>query len=75
LSSGGRTGVFVAALAIFLVALFLPGWLGAIMIIAIVAALVALMRQTWAVADGRTRTMRLIILAIMVGLAFYKATH
>jgi hypothetical protein len=75
LSSGGRTGVFLAALAIFLLALFLPGWLGAIVIIAIVAALAVLMRHTWVVADGRTRATRLIILAILVGLAVYKATH
>ena len=37
LAGGGRTGVFLGAIAAVLIALFLPGWAGAILLTVIVA--------------------------------------
>jgi hypothetical protein len=75
LASGGRTGVFLAALAFILVALFVPGWIGALVIMTTVAALAVLMRHTWTVQPTKTRAVRVTVLAALVALAFYKATH
>lgn len=75
LSNGGRTGVFLAALVVILAALFAPGWIGAILTVVIIAALVVLMRQTWAVQPGRTRAIRVVVLLVLAAFAVYKATH
>ena len=72
LSNGGRTGVFLAALVVILIALLAPGWIGALLTIIIVALLAALMRRTWAVQPVRTRTVRLLVLLILVIFAIYK---
>jgi hypothetical protein len=75
LSKGGRTGVFLAALVVILLALFAPGWLGAVLIVVIVAVLTVLMRHTWAVQPTTTRAVRVTVLAALALLALYKATH
>lgn len=75
LSRGGRTGVFLAVVVVTLVALFLPGWYGAALLVAIVAALGALMRRTWAVTAPQTRVLRLIILLALLVLAYLKTSR
>jgi membrane protein DedA with SNARE-associated domain len=72
LTKGGRTGVFLGALVPVLLAFFLPGWVGAILLFAIVAALGWLLAQTWPVTPQQTRAMRLIVLLVLVGAAIYK---
>lgn len=75
LSKGGRTGVFLGALGVILLALFAPGWIGAILIVVIIAALAVLMGRTWAVQPLATRAVRVIVLLVLAIFAGYKATH
>jgi hypothetical protein len=72
LSNGGRTGVFLGALALVLLAFFLPGWAGAILLLAIVAGLGWLLAQTWPVTAPPNRVMRVIVLLVLLGVAIYK---
>ena len=58
-----RTSVFLATLALAVLGLFLPGALGAIVLYAVVAALAALLRHTWAVTPPPIRIFRLLVLA------------
>ncbi len=70
-----RTGLFLGALVVTLVALFTPGLLGAFLVAVIVVALAYLMSRTWAVAAPRTRVVRVVVLAVFIAFAIYKATH
>jgi hypothetical protein len=72
LSNGGRTGVFLAALVVILIALLSPGWIGAVLTIMIVGLLAALMRRTWSVQTAQTRVLRVGVLLLLVVLAFLK---
>jgi hypothetical protein len=72
LINGGRTGVFLGALVLVLLAFFLPGWLGAIVLFAMVAALGWLLAQTWPVTPQQTGAMRLVVLLVLLGAAIYK---
>jgi len=72
LTSGGRTGVFLGALVLVLLAFFLPGWIGAILLLAMIAALGWLLAQTWPVTPQQSRAMRLIVLLVLFGAAIYK---
>jgi hypothetical protein len=67
-----RTKVFLAALVVGLVALFLPGILGGLILLVIVVLMASLLRLTWSVASPRARTMRLLILGVLAGLALAK---
>jgi hypothetical protein len=72
LSNGGRTGVFLGAIAFLLVALFLPGWYGAILLLATIAGLGWVMSKTWPVTPSSTRAFRLIILLALTVMAVVK---
>ena len=72
LTNGGRTGVFLGTIVLVLVALFLPGWAGAILLTAMVAALGWLMSKTWAVAAPSMRTLRILILLVLAAAAVAK---
>ena len=72
LTNGGRTGVFLGALVLALLAFFLPGWVGAILLFAIVAGLGWLLAQTWLVTPQQTRAMRVIVLLVLLVVAIYK---
>ncbi len=72
LSNGGRTGVFLAAFALAMIALLSPGWIGAILTIIIVALAAALMRRTWPVQPTRIRVIKVTILLVLVIFAVYK---
>jgi hypothetical protein len=75
LSAGGRTGVFLGAIVVLLVALFLPGWYGAILLVAMVSGLGWLMTKTWRVAAPQTRTLRLLVLVLLFAIAVFKVTR
>jgi hypothetical protein len=72
LSGGARTGVFLGAIVAVLVALFLPGWAGAVVLTVMVAALGWLMAKTWPVTAPRTRTIRILILLVLAAVAIAK---
>lgn len=75
LSGRARPGLFLGALVIILLALFLPGTIGAMLVGLIVLAMAWLMAMTWAVTAPRTRAIRVLILLALVSLAWYKATR
>jgi hypothetical protein len=72
LANGGRTGVFLTALVVILVALLSPGWIGGILLIIVVGLMGALMRRTWPVQTPRTRLIRLGVLVLLTLIAVYK---
>ncbi|MEN3612880.1 DUF6703 family protein [Plantactinospora sp. ZYX-F-223] len=66
------TGVFLAALVLVLVGLFAPGIVGGALLLALAAGLAALLVTTWPVQSPATRTLRLVILTLLVGAASMK---
>ena len=72
LSRLDRTRVFLGVLVIGLVGLFLPGVWGALVLFAVVAALGALLSQTWSVTPPVLRVTRLLILAGLAVIATLK---
>jgi uncharacterized protein DUF6703 len=67
-----KTTVFLGAMAVLLVALFLPGLAGAILLLTIVAGLVTLLTVTWPRLTGQRRAFQVLVLALLVALAVYK---
>jgi hypothetical protein len=67
-----RTAVFLGALAVLLVALFLPGAVGAVLLLAIVAGLVTLLTVTWSRLAPQRRVFQVLVLALLIALAVYK---
>ena len=67
-----RTAVFLGALVIGLIALFLPGLLGGLVLLAVVALMLALLRLTWPVTAPSARALRLFVLGILAGIALSK---
>ncbi|GAA1772417.1 hypothetical protein GCM10009681_49820 [Luedemannella helvata] len=57
---------FLLALALVLVGLFAPGWLGALILLVLVVALAALASRTWPVTPPAHRAVRLVILALLL---------
>jgi hypothetical protein len=64
--------VFLLALAVGLVALLVPGVLGAVLLLAVVAALAVLLRLTWPVTPPLTRWLRLVVLVLLTVIAVTK---
>jgi hypothetical protein len=69
------TSVFLATAALMFLALFLPGVVGAVLLLMLAAGLTWLLRRTWHVHTNRTRTARIVILALLVALAVGKLTE
>jgi hypothetical protein len=67
-----RTRAFLAALALGLLGLFLPGALGAVILYAVVAALAVLLRHTWVITPPGQRVFRVVVLAGLVVIATTK---
>lgn len=63
---------FLIALALALVGFLAPGWAGAVVLLLIVAAMGALLAQTWLVTPPGTRALRLAVLALLVVVAVAK---
>ena len=67
-----RTQAFLGALALVLVGLFAPGWYGAVVLCALVAALLVLLVRTAPVTRPGVVAVRLVILAAVALIAVYK---
>jgi hypothetical protein len=66
------TWVVFGALAIFLGILLLPDLPGALLVLVLVAGLGWLLRRTWPVLTPPARTMRLVVIAVLVVIALLK---
>ncbi|MDG4789192.1 hypothetical protein O7626_25220 [Micromonospora sp. WMMD1102] len=66
------TTMFLAALVLVLLGLFAPGIVGGAVLLALAAGLAALLVTTWPVQRPATRTLRLVILTLLVGAALVK---
>jgi hypothetical protein len=66
------TTVFLAALVVVLVALFTPGVVGGLLLLALAAALVALLATTWPVQAPQTRVIRLVMVTLLIAVALAK---
>ena len=67
------TAAFAGALAVLLAGLFLPGIVGALLLFVLAAGLATLTFTTWPVQTPITRTVRLVLLTILVAAAVAKA--
>ena len=67
------TTAFVAALAVLLAGLFLPGIVGAALLFVLAAGLAALTYTTWPVQQPSTRFIRIVLLALLVAAVIAKA--
>ncbi|MEV6370539.1 hypothetical protein D7147_17060 [Micromonospora musae] len=66
------TAVFLITLALVLVALFAPGPVGGVLLLALAGGLVALLAKTWPVQAPQTRLIRLLMLTLLVAVALVK---
>ncbi|MEU6207132.1 DUF6703 family protein [Micromonospora musae] len=66
------TAVFLITLALVLVALFAPGPVGGVLLLALAGGLVALLAKTWPVQAPQTRLIRLLMLTLLVTVALVK---
>jgi hypothetical protein len=66
------TTVFLVTLVLVLVALFAPGVVGAVLLLALAAALTALLLTTWPVQAPAGRLIRLVMLTLLLAAALAK---
>lgn len=66
------TTAFLGALVVVLVGLFAPGVVGGVVLLALAAGLVYLMTRTWPITAPRTRTIRLIMLGLLLLVTLFK---
>ncbi|MEU4244631.1 DUF6703 family protein [Actinoplanes sp. NPDC026619] len=67
------TRAFIVALALMLAGLFLPGIVGAALLFLLAAGLAALTITTWPVQKPSTRTLRIVMLALLLAAVIAKA--
>ena len=67
------TAAFLAALALMLAGLFLPGIVGAALLFVLGAGLAALTYTTWPVQPPSTRALRVLMLALLLAAVIAKA--
>lgn len=72
LTSLNPTVVVLGTLALFLGVLLLPDPVGAALVLVIAAGLGWLLTRTWPVLAPSARTMRLVVIALLVGVAALK---
>ncbi|MEV4483573.1 DUF6703 family protein [Micromonospora coxensis] len=72
LARANPTSVFLATLVLVLVAVFAPGPVGGVLLLALAAGLVWLMALTWPVQAPRTRVVRLVMLTLLIAVALAK---
>jgi hypothetical protein len=68
------TGAFLGALVVVLVGLFAPGVIGGIVLLALAAGMVYLMRRTWPITAPRARLIRVVMLGLLLLAALIKIT-
>jgi Family of unknown function (DUF6703) len=66
------TTAFVAALVLLLAGFFLPGIVGAALLVLLAAALTALTYTTWPVQSPSTRAVRIVLLVLLLAVIFAK---
>ncbi|MDQ7902977.1 hypothetical protein RB614_00395 [Phytohabitans sp. ZYX-F-186] len=66
------TAAFLGALVVVLVGLFAPGAFGGVVLLALAAGMVYLMSRTWPVTAPRTRSIRVIMLGLLLVAALFK---
>jgi hypothetical protein len=66
------TTAFIGALAVMLAGLFLPGIIGAALLVVLLAALAALTFTTWPVQVPATRALRVVLLVALLAIAVFK---
>jgi hypothetical protein len=66
------TSAFLVALVVVLAGLFLPGVIGALVLLVLAAGLATLLARTWPVQSPPTRAIRLVMLALLVAVALFK---
>ncbi|MEV4619817.1 hypothetical protein AB0J74_14055 [Asanoa sp. NPDC049573] len=66
------TRAFLGALVVVLAGLFLPGIVGGVLLLALAAGMIALIRMTWSVQTPPTRLLRLVLLTALIGIAIIK---
>jgi uncharacterized membrane protein len=69
-----RTVAFVATMVLVVAALLLPGVIGGVLLLAVVAGLAILLQATWPRHDSRRRAARLAVLVLAVIIAVLKLT-
>nr|WP_213005048.1 DUF6703 family protein [Actinoplanes toevensis] len=67
------TTAFIVALGLMLAGLFLPGIVGAALLFLLAAGLAALTFTTWPVQRPSTRTLRMVMLVLLVAAVIAKA--
>ena len=72
LSRLNRTRVFLATAGFVFLGLLLPGVAGAVLLLALVAALASLLSRTWTIQAGATRGVRVLILVLLAAVAIIK---
>lgn len=68
------TTAFVAALVLVLAGFFLPGIVGAALLVLLGAAVVMLTFTTWPVQSPSTRAVRIVLLVLLLAVIVAKAT-
>jgi len=66
------TAAFLGALVVVLVGLFAPGVVGGVVLLALAAGMIYLMTRTWPITAPRTRTIRLVMLGLLLLGALFK---
>ena len=61
-----RTAVFVGALVVVLLGLFLPKPAGGLILLAVAFSLIAIMATTWNVQANSTRVLRVTVLVLLI---------
>ncbi|MER7280776.1 DUF6703 family protein [Dactylosporangium sp. NPDC000244] len=69
-----KTVAFLAAAVLVFLGLLLPGIVGSAVLLVFAAALIWLITKTWAITPPQMRVPRVIILALLVVAAAYKAS-
>ncbi|WP_433609927.1 DUF6703 family protein [Dactylosporangium sp. CA-139114] len=69
-----KTVAFLAAAVLVFLGLLLPGIVGSAVLLVFAAALIWLLTKTWAVTPPQMRFPRVIILALLLAAAAYKAS-
>ncbi|MEU5941556.1 DUF6703 family protein [Micromonospora sp. NPDC047548] len=72
LARANPTSVFLATLVLVLAALFAPGPVGGVLLLALAAGLSWLLVTTWPVQAPQTRMIRLLMLTLLVAVALAK---
>ncbi|MGN9910997.1 DUF6703 family protein [Phytohabitans sp. LJ34] len=66
------TAAFLGALVVVLVGLFAPGVIGGVVLLALAAGMIYLMTRTWPITAQRTRTIRVVMLGVLLLVALFK---